>query len=268
MSSRQPKRPIGLVEQLTAEWKVTGRAGPAVRSLQTVARCDARLAGLVLGSDAPNVDAATRDRGMPPPCPTPCDVVDHLRRAAGRVEREEAARLISVLLRESASDPFLSRMLVQALLPGLIGVAGKLRWGRGGEWRDAEEFFGELLETAWLVLQEWAGQERPYAVLDLLSAIRCRMRRQLFRAKDRGGRAVPLAPETEEGSSGRAETDLEEVTRYLIERHRGGMCPEEVQVLYANSVLGYSISELATMTGRDRRVLYAHRYRGRRNLCA
>ena len=303
MPPTSSKRPIGLVEQLTAEWKVTGRAGPAIRSLHTVARRDEGLARLVFGPDAPNVgaagrhaarpdtdkrdaakrDAAKRDaskrdaahpdsprrgHGVPPPCPTPCDVVDHLRRASGRAEREEAARLISVLLRESAEDPFLSRMLVQALLPGLIGVAGKLRWGKGGEWRDTDEFFGELLETAWLVLQEWAGQDRAYAVLDLLSAIRCRMRRQLFRAKDHGGRAVPLGAETEESSWDRAESDLEELTRILIERHCNGMCPEEVQVLYANSVLGYSISELATVTGRDRRVLYAHRHRGRRNLCA
>jgi hypothetical protein len=277
MSHTSSKRPIGIVEQLTAEWKVTGRAGPAVRSLQAVARRDERLARLVFGPDAHDADAGrdaakpdvpTPGHRTPPPCPTPCDVVDHLRRASGRIEREEAARLISVLLRESADDPFLSRVLVQALLPGLIGVAGKLRWGRGGEWQDTDEFFGELLETAWLVLQEWAGQDRPYAVLDLLSAIRCRMRRQLFRAKDRGSRTVPLGPETEEGGWGRAETDLEELTRILIERHRGDMCPEQVQVLYANSVLGYSITELATMTGRDRRVLYAHRHRGRHNLCA
>jgi hypothetical protein len=282
MSLTSPRRPIRIVEQLTAEWKVTGRAGPAVRSLQAVARRDEGFARLVFGAEAPYQDAGRdpakpdttrrdaprREHGTSPPCPTPYDVVDHLRRASGRVEREEAARLISVLLRESAGDPFLSRVLVQALLPGLIGVAGKLRWGKGGEWRDTDEFFGELLETAWLVLQEWAGQDRPYAVLDLLSAIRCRLRRQLFRAKDRGGRTVPLGAETEEGGWGHAETDLEELTRILIARHRGGMCPEEVQVLYANSVLGYSITEVATMTGRDRRILYADRQSGRHNLCA
>jgi hypothetical protein len=288
VSPTSPKRRIGLVEQLTAEWKVTGRAGPAVRSLQAVARRDEGLARLVFGPDAPNANGAGRDaternaakrnaakrdaaklgQAPPPLCPTPCDLVEHLRRASGRVEREDAARLVSVLLRESAGDPFLARMLVQALLPGLMSVAGKLRWGKGGEWRDTDEFFGELLETAWLVLQEWAGQDRPYAVLDLLSAIRCRMRRQLFRAKDRDSRAVAFGAETEDRTSGHPETDLEELARILIERHRGGMCPEEVQVLYANSVLGYSISELATMTGRDRRVLYAHRTRGRHNLCA
>ena len=115
-----------------------------------------------------------------------------MRRASGRAQREEAARLVRVLLREADADPFIGRMLVQALLPGLVTVAGKLRWGQGGDWQDGEEFFGELLATTWLVLREWAGQDRPYAVLDLLSAIRCRLRRQLFRAKDLGERAATL----------------------------------------------------------------------------
>ena len=163
----------------------------------------------------------------PPSCPTPCDLVEHLRRATGRAQREEAARLIRVLLREADADPFICRMLVQALVPGLVTVAGKLQWGRGGEWQDGEEFFGELLATTWLVLQEWSGQDRPYAVLDLLSAIRCRLRRQLFRSKDRG---QPIRPvRSRAGRRGvhlgldAPETDLEELARLLIDQHREGM---------------------------------------------
>ena len=166
---------------MAAEWRVA-RAGPDTAP----ARCNTWPGAtrawqrLVLGSGA-----------EPPTCPTPFDLVEHMRRASGRVERNEAARLVSVLLREAGSDPFMTRMLVQVLMPGLVTVAGKLQWGRGGEWEDGNEFFGELLTTAWFVVQEWAGQERPYAVLDLLSAIRCRMRRQLFRFKDLGRRTVP-----------------------------------------------------------------------------
>ena len=81
-------------------------------------------------------------------------------------------------------------MLVQVLVPGLVTVAGKLQWGRGGEWQDGEGFFGELVSTTWLVLQEWSGQDRPYAVLDPPSAIRCRLRRQLFRSKEVDSRSV------------------------------------------------------------------------------
>jgi DNA-directed RNA polymerase specialized sigma24 family protein len=161
-------------------------------------------------------------------------------------------------------------MLVQALIPGLVTVAGKLQWGRGGDWQDGEEFFGELLSTTWVVLQEWSGQDRPYAVLDLLSAIRCRLRRQLFRSKDDVTRSIPVG--SEPGASGpavaRPETDLEELARILIELDGEGMRRDEVQVLYAHHVLGYSMAELASMTGRDRRSLYTRRDRGQRRLCA
>ena len=54
----------------------------------------------------------------------------------------------------------------------------------------------------------------------------------------------------------------------LIDLHREGMRPDEVQVLYAHHVLGYSMAELAALTGRDRRALYARRDRGQRRLCA
>ncbi len=250
---------VALIDQMAAEWSSIGRSPSAVRSLRIVACRDRGLAALVVGTD--------RD---PPSCPTPDDVVEHMRHAKGRREREEAARLVRVMLREAEADPFVPRMLVQVLIPGLVTVAGKLQWGRGGEWRDGEEFFGELVSTTWLVVQEWAGQDRPYAVLDLLSAVRCRLRRQLFRSKDVGWRSTPLASESGETAvpTARPETDLEELARMLIDLHGEGMRPDEVQVLYAHHVLGYSMAELAALTGRDRRALYARRDRGQRRLCA
>ena len=257
MPTTQTKQRVALIDQMGVEWRSVGRSRSAVRALEAVARRDPCLSDLVFGT-----------AGAPAPCPTPCDLVDHMRGARGRTEREEAARLVRVLLREAATDPFLCRMLVQVLLPGLIAVAGKLRWGKGGDWQDGEEFFGELLSTAWLLLGEWAGQDRPYAVLDLLSAIRCRLRRQLFRAKHLDGRSVTLEPEDGAERSSPSETDLEELARILIELRRGGMRADEVQVLYAHHVLGYSIAELAALTGRDRRALYARRDRGQRRLCA
>jgi hypothetical protein len=39
-------------------------------------------------------------------------------------------------------------------------------------------------------------------------------------------------------------------------------------VLYGTNVLGYSIAELAVLTGRDRRNLYTRRDRARRRVCA
>jgi DNA-directed RNA polymerase specialized sigma24 family protein len=46
------------------------------------------------------------------------------------------------------------------------------------------------------------------------------------------------------------------------------MRAEDVEVIYAQHVLGFSIAELASVTGRDRRALYARRDRGLRRLHA
>ncbi len=259
MQTSTSKQRVALIDQMAAEWGSLGRSPSAIAPLRDIAQRDPVLSRLVLGTD---------DR--PPSCPTPCDLVEHMRRATGRRQREEAARLVRVMLREADADPFICRMLVQALVPGLVTVAGKLQWGRGGDWQDGEEFFGELLSTTWVVLQEWSGQDRPYAVLDLLSAIRCRLRRQLFRGKELDDRSVPLSGDLPDPASrhARPETDLDELAQMLIDLHHEGMRPDEVQVLYAHHVLGYSMAELAAMTGRDRRALYARRDRGQRRLCA
>ncbi len=256
MPTRARTHHTDLIDHMNAEWQSIGRSPAAVRALARVARRDPGLARLVLGSAR-----------QPASCPTPLDLVEHMRRASGRRQREDAARLIRVLLREAGSDPFIGRMLVQALLPGLISVASMLQWGIGGEWSDGDEFFAELITTTWLVVREWAGQDRAYAVLDLLSAIRCRLRRQLLKSKETGLRHVPLVSAGYDRDV-RPETDLEELARILINLHSEGMDHEEVQVLYAQHVLGYTIAELASTTGRERRALYARRDRGQRRLCA
>lgn len=246
------------IVQLNSEWNTLGRSGAAVRALHLLAERDEHLALLVHG-------AAT---SAPPLCPTPCALIEHMREARGHRDREEAAHVVRVMLREGPADPLVARFLVQALVPGLLTVAKRLRWGKGGDWEDGSAFFSEMLSTTWAVLVEWSGQDRPYAVLDLLSAIRCRLRRQLFRARDLSQQMVPLTPDVTDARGTRTETDLEVLARTLLDLRRDGMRDEDVEVLYAHHVLGYSIAELAVVTGRDRRSLYARRDRGHRRLCA
>jgi hypothetical protein len=246
-----------VIDQMEVEWLSIGRTRFAVQALHDVAQRDPGLGRLVLGDGG----------GSPAQCPTPHDLVAYMRRASGRIQREEAARLVRVLLREAGSDPFIPRLLVQAMVPGLISVAGKLRWGRGGDWQDGNEFFCELLTTTWCVIEEWAGQDRPYAVRDLLSAIRCRARRQLFRAKELASRVLAMGEEDVMDRGTTAETVLDELTRVLIDEQERGMPLDEAQVLYGHNVLGYSIAELATLTGRSRRAVSARRNRARRRIC-
>jgi len=256
-----PRQRILPIEQLNTEWRTLGRSSGAVRALHRLADRDACLSLLVHGPpDGPTA--------IPPACPTPCDLIDHMRQATGNRGREEAAALIRVMLREAPLDPLVVRCLIQALLPGLLTIAARLRWGQGGDWDDGSEFFSETLSTTWMVVTDWAGQDRPYAVLDLLSAIRCRMRRRLFSARDLQQQHVPMTSVVAEPRARNSETDLEVLARTLIDLRQEGMRAEDVEVLYAHHVLGFSIAELALFTGRDRRSLYARRDRGRRRLCA
>jgi len=255
--SPSPRNRIVALEQLNIEWQALGRSKDAMRALHRLADCDPELSRLVRGT---GVDS--------PPCQTPLALIDFMQHATGRRGREGAAALVRVMLREAQVDPLITRFLVQALLPGLLSVASRLQWGHGGDWEDRDQFFNELLSTTWIVVHEWTGQDRPYAVLDLLSAIRCRLRRQLFRAKELHQSEGHLAPDTVETVTVPSETDLELLARTLIELRRSGMRAEEVEVLYAHHVLGYSIAELAVVTGRNRRLLYARRDRGQRRLCA
>ena len=111
------------------------------------------------------------------------------------------------------------------------------------------------------MVQEWAGQDRAYAVLDLLSAIRCRLRRHLLRSKELGNRLLPFES-ADYDRDARNETDLEELARILINLHSEGMDHEEVQLLYAQHVLGYTIAELADDDrARAARALHATRPR-------
>jgi hypothetical protein len=254
----QTRQRIVPIQQLNAEWRTLGRSPGAVQVLHLLAERDPGLARLVLGTGPEH----------PGPCPTPFDLIDFMGRASGRQPREQAAALVSVLLREADVDPMVPRFLVQALIPGMLTIAARLRWGQGGDWSDGSEFFTELVSTTWEVVSDWAGQDRPFAVLDVLSAARCRIRRQLFRERDLRKQHVRLTPDVTAQRTDQSETDLEQLTRVLIDLHQQGMQPEEVGVMYAQHVLGYSISELATVTGRDRRSLYSRRDRGQRRLCA
>ncbi|MGP0032218.1 MAG: hypothetical protein ACLPVF_17160 [Acidimicrobiales bacterium] len=253
-----PRQRIAPIEHLNAEWRTLGRSPEAVRVLHQLAARDPELSRLVHGTDPDG----------PAPCPTPYDLIAFMGRASGRPRREQAAELVRVLLREARLDPLVGRFLLQALVPGMLTIAGRLRWGQGGGWEDGSEFFTELVSVTWEVVRDWAGQDRPFAVLDLLSAARCRIRRQLFRERDRRRLHVRLTPAAVAQRTAPSETGLEELTRTLIDLRRRGLRDEEVEVLYAQYVLGFSISELAAKTGRDRRGLYARRDRGQRRLCA
>ncbi len=107
----------------------------------------------------------------------PDDLVHRLTRRGGLSTLQRAAVLRALLL--DAADPVLARTLLQTLLPGTTTVCRRLQFGRG-----AVDDPSEALATSWALLgdliREWAGQDRPYAGPDLLSALRGRLRRYII----------------------------------------------------------------------------------------
>lgn len=243
---RPTLRPI---DQLTAEWAVVSATPESRRALEALAKAEPLIAEL-----------QTADLGA---------LISTLRRADSPASRTLAARTLQAMLRSQSAHPLVSRAILQALLPGLVTVARRLSWGSGGDWSDGGAFFADVLATAWEVITAWSGDDRAYAVLDLLSAVRCRVRRQLIR--DRMARSIVAGAEIEEQLTSRSTLDLtglDELARTLEGLSGHGLDPGDAAVVYANRVLGFSIAELSRMSGRSRRHLSTRRHRAEQHLCA
>ncbi len=93
----------------------------------------------------------------------------------------ERARIVQALLIESR-DEMVRRTLLQTLLPGVVSVCRQLRFG--SDIVDSpQETVAMAVSLLAELLVEWAGQSRPYAAPDVLSALRGRLRRWLLKEK-------------------------------------------------------------------------------------
>ncbi len=229
------------IDQMTAEWRVKSRSPESREALARLAAAEPAVASL-----------GVADLG---------ELVEHLRGCETEADRRRAACVIQAMLRSQAVHPLVARAVLQAIVPGLVAVARRLRWGSGGDWDGAGSFMADAVATAWEVIVEWSGHDRDYAVLDLLSAIRCRLRRQTVR--QRAGRErtalgldLDLLPATRSVGS----TGPDELVR-AIEQMGADLDPLDAALLYANRVLGLTVTELARMTGRSRRSVAGRRDR-------
>jgi hypothetical protein len=244
-----PNEPLRPLDRLARDWEARRRGAGSREAFAALAKAEPRIAS-----------GGAQDLG---------DLVDALigtaagswRVSRGQHERDRAAELFRLMLRAGAAHPLVPRALVQALVPGIIGVGRRLSWGKGGEWDSQDAFTLDAIATAWEVVVEWSGEDRPYAVLDVLSAVRCRLRRRIVRSTALR-RVERLAPEEEHLAEppAKCSSDLEELAR-AIEREQRRLDKTDGDVLYAHRVLGYSLSELSAASGHSRRFLAARRDR-------
>lgn len=202
-----------VLSALRTEWRHAGRT-PAARA--ACARLIATRPELDLGA-----------------CVDLRDVVACLESRGGRTVVERAA-LVQALL-EEARDPAIQRALLQTLLPGLVGVCRQLRFGEGIVDEPGEAVAAAVSLLGELII-DWAGQSRPYAAPDLLSALRGRLRRWLLKEKAAAqlGR-LDLDPSAPEGST--LLTRLEELAT--------GRHARLARLTYARVFEGRSLRDLA-----------------------
>ena len=135
--------------------------------------------------------------------------------------------------------------------------------------RTAARFFADVVATAWEVVVDWAGDDRSYAVLDLLSAVRCRVRRQLLAQKNARTRvSLGLDERLHRVPATWSTTDLDLLAHTIDDLRDQGLHPADAAVAYTHHVLGLSLTEISRLTGRSRRQLERHRRRAERALCA
>jgi hypothetical protein len=154
-----------LLDQLRREWR---RLGRTPRASQTAYAFVARHPDLALWGVGDLVD-----------------LVEALDRRGGRTVEQRAA-IVAALLAD-ATDAQLHRALLQTLLPGVVSVCRQLRFGQGIVAQPSDAL-NEALVLLTELITKWAGQVRPYAGPDLLSALRGRLRRWLLKEKELRGR--------------------------------------------------------------------------------
>lgn len=147
------------IEALAVEWAVLGRTREAREALVVLAKRSEAVASYGVANLR--------------------DLLDTMRLAKGTEQRNQAAQVVADTLANLDAHPLLPRFLLEALVPGLVSVAKKLDWGRGGPWENGRDFWADLLGELWAVMSDWSGTYRQYAAGDLLNAVRHRLRRQL-----------------------------------------------------------------------------------------
>lgn len=185
------------------------------------------------------------------------DVVRLVRRGPDGLPPDEAAKVVAALLRAAPVHPLIVRTVVQCLI---VGVPGQLKrlGGMVAAWGVFDDALGEALVVLGMVVAEWAGQDRPYAALDLLSAVRCRVRRQILAELDRRDRerSETLDARTVPDSNG-----LGDMSHVLADLAGSGLQPGDAALVTLIAVYGYRASEVAAMTGRSLHELGKRRQR-------
>jgi len=228
------------IRRLRSDWQAIGNTPHSSTACHRLAECESVVADLEVGNLA--------------------ELVAALSISSGGLSRNEAAEVITAMLRSADVDALVPRAIIEALIPGILALPRSLDLA-DGPWSDLDAFHADAVSALWEQIITWSGTTHPYAAGDLLSGVRTRLR--TLQSSERRHRCrqsgTPGELDTLPASIGRTGEEL--LAAALVDATGHGLTIADAAVLYATRVLGMSLTEVADIAG----VPAAHLRRRRRN---
>jgi len=226
------------IRALRIEWRALGTGLTSRTACHRLATCEPVIAHLHVSDLA--------------------ELVSALSPSSAGLSRDDAADVITAMLHSATLDPLIARAIIQALLPGILGLARRID-GSAPPWGDLDTFYGDAVSCLFEQITTWAGTRRPYAAGDLLSGVRVKLRTlQVSEARHRS-RCLDSSAALEDIPRSLGPSGEELLAASIIEAAGDGLAALDAAVLYTTRVLGLSLREVAERTGISRRGLSRRR---------
>ena len=182
-----------------------------------------------------------------------------------------AQALVEAITEEAPTDPWAARTVLQALLPGIAGLA-RQHYDLVGEAREPFSSIGELDQflvcTAFERITEIAAEVSTHRLRAILDSTWTRLRSHAVAHRRERENRVPLS-EAPERDAAPARTDAEELAIVLIDAvERRLLRPADAGLVYATRVIGHAPADIAATLACDRDSLVRRRHRVEQLLAA
>jgi DNA-directed RNA polymerase specialized sigma24 family protein len=224
-----------LIERLEAEWPVLA-SGPLLPRLRVWSQREAALAGFA----------------------TPQHLLRHLRGLRGRPRAED--EILAALVRQAQTDPLAARVVLQALLPGLKALAGRILLDAG----ERDELWSALLAHCWERIRHYPLERRParIAANTLLDTLK-KTTRELKRQRRDRDQFTPESP-TEPAALDSVDNDVEQLLRRAVAA--AAISADEAELIVQTRIDGVDLHALADMAGLAYNTLVVRRLRAEKRL--
>jgi DNA-directed RNA polymerase specialized sigma24 family protein len=229
----------GVFRALDAEWRRVGTGRAAAARLEEWARREPVLGGFVLPSEL-------------------------VARCHSRDDQCFANAVLRALLRLGASDGLAARTVLQAVLPGLVGVARRARAASPCSRACRDQ---EVVATAWEQITALSASPPAWPAMAIVGATWSRLRTQLGRERRWRDGTEPMGDREEPPAVLAGPSSGEVLLGVLAESvRRGAINRDASQVIARTRVLGSSPEDVARASGRTVAAVYKLRQRAELSL--